>query len=127
MASEHIRSSEAARALLGTFLSLQVQANAIRGELHGSSCSRELAMGVCLSCCGGREKDKYDEHYVTAQTTTVTERDMEARLRAAEQAEARQQQFQKSPVGRAAYRSVQEAKRPEPRTNPGPTAQDWLS
>jgi hypothetical protein len=46
---------------------------------------------------------------------------------AAAQAEARQAQFERSAVGRAAIKSVKEAKKVEQRPSGGATAQDWMS
>jgi len=55
------------------------------------------------------------------------ERDRDARQAAAAQAEARQKQFEQSAVGRAALKSVQNAKKVEQRQTAGASAQDWLS
>eukprot|EP00877_Chromochloris_zofingiensis_P002369 jgi/Chrzof1/12132/Cz06g22120.t1 len=92
-------------------------------------------MGACASCCGGKRRD-YDEFRYNRMDTSGSgsppphhdqvQKDREARERAAEQAEARQRQFEKSAVGRAALKSVKEAKKQE-RTTTGPTAQDWIS
>lgn len=73
-------------------------------------------MGACLSCCGGTKDDPLQ-----------AERDRQARERAAAQAEARQRQFEQSAVGRAAIKSVQNAKKVEQRQGTGASAQDWLS
>ena len=43
------------------------------------------------------------------------------------QAEARQQQFEKSAVGRAALKAVKDAKKQDAREAGGGTARDWLS
>jgi hypothetical protein len=43
------------------------------------------------------------------------------------QAEARQRQFEQSAVGRAAIKSVKEAKRQDERPAANNTARDWLS
>jgi hypothetical protein len=43
------------------------------------------------------------------------------------QAEARQRQFEQSAVGRAAIKSVKEAKKQEARPSGGAGASDWLS
>lgn len=43
------------------------------------------------------------------------------------QAEARQQQFEQSAVGRAALKAVKDAKKQDAREAGGGTARDWLS
>ncbi|GBF93669.1 hypothetical protein Rsub_06772 [Raphidocelis subcapitata] len=82
-------------------------------------------MGAVLSCCGGgSEPTKAWGEFDPSQA----ERDREARERAAAQAEARQQKFEQSAVGRAALKSVQNAKKAEARPGAGGAeAADWLS
>lgn len=71
-----------------------------------------------FGCCGGRRKGGAPQ----------TEEDRAARAMAAERAEARQKQFEQSAVGRAAMKSVKDAKKPTVATPAGgATAQDWLS
>lgn len=43
------------------------------------------------------------------------------------QAQARQQQFEQSAVGRAALKAVKDAKKQDAREAGGPSARDWLS
>ncbi|WIA11825.1 hypothetical protein OEZ86_002813 [Tetradesmus obliquus] len=86
-------------------------------------------MGICASCCGGK-RPKYadDEPFGRLSAPAPqTEADREARALAAERAEARQQQFERSAVGRAAIKSVKEAKRQDERPAGNNTARDWLS
>eukprot|EP00195_Chlamydomonas_chlamydogama_P008756 CAMPEP_0202897190 /NCGR_PEP_ID=MMETSP1392-20130828/6020_1 /ASSEMBLY_ACC=CAM_ASM_000868 /TAXON_ID=225041 /ORGANISM="Chlamydomonas chlamydogama, Strain SAG 11-48b" /LENGTH=99 /DNA_ID=CAMNT_0049582769 /DNA_START=8 /DNA_END=307 /DNA_ORIENTATION=- len=97
------------------------------------------------NCCGGSET----RHETTGQYQTfrgtgttvggagggggggggpVTQKDMDARALAAEKAAQRQQQFEQSAVGRAAYTAVKDAKKPV--TSPGggaDTSRDWMS
>ncbi|KAG2435078.1 hypothetical protein HXX76_007165 [Chlamydomonas incerta] len=95
-------------------------------------------MGNC--CCGESEADKGYSNFnangggAGGGGTRLggggpeTERDREARALAAERATARQQQFETSAVGKAAYKSVQEVKdsRKAGGGNTGqPTAADW--
>ncbi|PNW86584.1 hypothetical protein CHLRE_02g092650v5 [Chlamydomonas reinhardtii] len=92
-------------------------------------------MGNC--CCGDSGADKGYSNFngggATGGTRSggggpETERDREARVLAAERAAARQQQFETSAVGKAAYKSVQEVKdsRKAGGGNTGqPTAADW--
>lgn len=82
-------------------------------------------MGACWSLCCG-ERYKGPKPYSSFGQATDPAKDMDARQRAAEQAEARQQAFEKSAVGKAVYKSVKEAKRPEaaPHTS-NVTADDW--
>lgn len=77
-------------------------------------------MGACLSCCGGRENRKSASH-------NITEEDVEARMRAAERAVARQQEFEKSAVGKATMKAVKAAKQKEQRSEGNDYAQDWRS
>ncbi|KAG2428585.1 hypothetical protein HYH02_014287 [Chlamydomonas schloesseri] len=92
-------------------------------------------MGNC--CCGESSADKGYSNFTGGGATggartgggPETERDREARLLAAERAAARQQQFETSAVGKAAYKSVQEVKDARKGGGGGntgqPTAADW--
>ena len=67
-------------------------------------------------------------HQKRSDDPAQAQRDREARARAAAQAEARQQKFEQSAVGRAALKSVQNAKKAEQRAPAGgASAGDWLS
>lgn len=83
--------------------------------------SDQLDMGACFSCCGGRESRR------TSSSHAVTEQDVEARMRAAERAVARQQEFEKSAVGKATIKAVKAAKQREQRPEGPDLAQDWRS
>lgn len=54
-----------------------------------------------------------------------TEADRQARMLAAEKAAQRQQNFEQSAVGRAAYTAVKDAKRPVNTQPVGVSARDW--
>ncbi|KAF8071059.1 SPBC16D10.01c [Scenedesmus sp. PABB004] len=100
---------------------------------RGDRRQRSLTMGGVLSCCCGDRYAPRDNNDAFGRLSgpsarPETEEDRQARVLAAERAEARQRQFEQSPVGRAALKAVKDAKKPEPRPNAGGSnAQDWLS
>lgn len=85
--------------------------------------------GVFSSCCGDSSTGaKFSEFMRGPEDPQQAQRDRDARERAAAQAEARQQRFEQSAVGRAAIKSVQKAKQAETRAPAGGvSAGDWLS
>lgn len=85
-------------------------------------------MGACFSCCGDDKKHSEYSTFGGSGGAKDTEKDREARAQAADAAAARQQKFESSAVGRAAYNSVKEVKdsRKAGGGNDGqPTASDW--
>ncbi|KAG2500973.1 hypothetical protein HYH03_000795 [Edaphochlamys debaryana] len=95
-------------------------------------------MGACFSCCGDDEKKSAPGGYSNFSgaaggggggTRVDTEKDREARVLAAERAAARQEKFETSAVGKAAYKSVKEVQDSRKTGGVGntgqPTAADW--
>mmetsp|Transcript_29175 Transcript_29175/g.74448 ORF Transcript_29175/g.74448 Transcript_29175/m.74448 type:complete len:85 (+) Transcript_29175:90-344(+) len=84
-----------------------------------------------MGCCFGKESGStgYSNFAGGGGSAPETEQDRQARLLAAERAAARQQQFEQSAVGRAAYTAVKDAKKPAANVgnSGGADARDWLS
>eukprot|EP00803_Ostreobium_quekettii_P010830 evm.model.scf_150EXC.3 EVM.evm.TU.scf_150EXC.3 scf_150EXC:23643-26216(+) len=92
-------------------------------------------MGNCCGLCGdgGEREEEYrpvPSHGGLSAPSghrRMTDMDREAQAKAAEAAQARAQQFQQTPVGRAAYKAVKEAKKQDARDSSSTAAQDWLT
>jgi len=88
-----------------------------------------------MGCCFGKESSGYQSWGSgrAGGAAVQTQQDAEARAIAAERAAQRQQQFENSAVGRAAYTAVKDVKNPKStpmhgsRGGGGVDARDWMS